>query len=166
MAPSLGELDVDHPALPPGSRSIEHAIKRRAPSPGPRSSITHYRILSEQQPAATLRLVAKDSRLVPPAYPRRARTAVPHSAPERGRVGGMGAEPRASGRARCLAVVTLGFGVGDVKAVETDVALPASGRREADPQPQHDLVPVMGDELHSAPVGSHDHPDRTRAGDH
>ena len=63
-------------------------------------------------------------------------------------------------------MVTPGFGVGDVKAVEANVALPASGRREADPQPQHDSVAVMGDKLYSAPVGPHDHPDRTRAGHH
>jgi hypothetical protein len=57
MAPSLGELDVDQPALPPGSRSIEGAIyvdavvKTAIP-------ITHYRILGKQPPAVTYRLVA------------------------------------------------------------------------------------------------------------
>jgi hypothetical protein len=57
MAPSLGELDVDQPALPPGSRSIEPAnyVDAVAKTAIP---ITHYRILGKQQPAVTYRLVA------------------------------------------------------------------------------------------------------------
>jgi hypothetical protein len=58
MAPSLGELDVDQPALPPGSRSIEPAIYVDAVAKTA-IPITHYRILDKQQPAVTYRPVAK-----------------------------------------------------------------------------------------------------------
>jgi len=61
MAPSLGELDVDQPALPPGSRSIEPAIYVDAVAKTA-IPITHYRILDKQQPAVTYRLVAKEWR--------------------------------------------------------------------------------------------------------
>jgi hypothetical protein len=57
MAPSLGELDVDQPALPPESPAIEHAIYFDAVGKSP-IPITHYRILAKQQPTATHRLVA------------------------------------------------------------------------------------------------------------
>jgi hypothetical protein len=57
MAPSLGELDVDQPALPTGSRSIEPAIYGDAVAKTA-IPITHYRIPSKQQPVATYRLVA------------------------------------------------------------------------------------------------------------
>ena len=50
MAPSLGELDVDHPALPPASPSIELAIPVEHARHGT-IPITHYRVLSKQQPA-------------------------------------------------------------------------------------------------------------------
>jgi hypothetical protein len=58
MAPSLGELDVHQPALPPGSRSIERTIYVDAVAKTA-IPITHYRIPAKQQPAATPRLVAK-----------------------------------------------------------------------------------------------------------
>jgi hypothetical protein len=60
MAPSLGELDIDQPALPPGGRSIEHAINVDAVAKTA-IPITHYRILGKEQPAVTYRLVAKRS---------------------------------------------------------------------------------------------------------
>ena len=43
MAPSLGELDVDHPALPPRSRSIEDAIhvERRRQDRDPDHALPH-----------------------------------------------------------------------------------------------------------------------------
>ena len=90
MAPSLGELDVDQPALPPGSRSIEPAIhvERRRQTAIP---ITHYRILGKQQPAATHRLVAKEWR----AAPRRRLVLFTHC-------------DHADGRARTIAPGTVG----------------------------------------------------------
>ena len=60
MAPSLGELDVDQPASPPGERFARTRDRCRARPPGqPRSP--RYRILAKQQPAPTARPVAKRS---------------------------------------------------------------------------------------------------------
>ena len=57
MAPSLGELDVTTQFYRPGAhpsnlRSMSSTIARTA------IPITHYRILTKEQPAATPRLVA------------------------------------------------------------------------------------------------------------